>query len=95
MGILFSYLLSDTYSPCHIGRLKVSPGLFIGLFQGFHQYSWARRRILRLDLSPYKSLSIYDGPVVIAVDSSGVSVHKCVDGLSDYMIGGSGITLRS
>jgi hypothetical protein len=38
-------------------------------------YSWARR--LRLDLSPYGSLSRYDGPVAIAVDSSGVSVHKC------------------
>jgi transposase len=40
-------------------------------------YSWVRRRILRLDLSPYKSLRKSDGPVVIAVDSSGVSVHKC------------------
>jgi hypothetical protein len=40
-------------------------------------YSWARRRILMLDLSPYKSLSRYDWPAVIAVDSSGVSVHKC------------------
>jgi hypothetical protein len=40
-------------------------------------YSWVRRRIIRLDLSPYESLSRYDGPVVIAVDSSGVSVHKC------------------
>jgi hypothetical protein len=40
-------------------------------------YSWARRRILRLDLNPYKSLRGCDGPVVIAVDSSGVSVHKC------------------
>jgi len=40
-------------------------------------YSWARRRILRLDLNPYKSLRKSDGPVVIAVDSSGVSVHKC------------------
>jgi hypothetical protein len=40
-------------------------------------YSWIRRRILRLDLSPYKSLKEYDGPIVIAVDSSGVSVHKC------------------
>jgi hypothetical protein len=38
-------------------------------------YSWARR--LRLDLSPYKSLSIYDWPVAISVDLSGVSVHKC------------------
>jgi hypothetical protein len=40
-------------------------------------YSWARRRILMLDLSPYKSLSRYDWPVATAVDSSGVSVHKC------------------
>jgi len=29
-----------------------------------------------LDLSPYESLRGYDGPIVIAVDSSGVSVHK-------------------
>jgi len=40
-------------------------------------YSWARRRILMLDLSPHKSLSRYGGPVAIAVDSSSVSVHKC------------------
>jgi hypothetical protein len=40
-------------------------------------YSWVRRRILRLDLSLYKSLSSYNGPIVIAVDSSGVSIHKC------------------
>jgi hypothetical protein len=40
-------------------------------------YSWVRRRILRLDLSPYESLRGYNGPIVIAVDSSGVSVHKC------------------
>jgi hypothetical protein len=39
-------------------------------------YSWIRRRILMLDLSPYESLSRYDGLIVIAVDSSGVSVHK-------------------
>jgi len=38
-------------------------------------YSWARR--LRLDLSPYESLRGYNGPIVIAVDLSGVSVHKC------------------
>jgi len=30
-----------------------------------------------LGLSPYESLSGYNGPVAIAVDSSGVSVHKC------------------
>jgi hypothetical protein len=40
-------------------------------------YSWVRRRIIRLYLSPYESLRGYDGPAVIAVDSSGVSVHKC------------------
>jgi len=33
--------------------------------------------MLGLDLSLYKSLSSYDGPIVTAVDSSGVSVHKC------------------
>jgi hypothetical protein len=38
-------------------------------------YSWARR--LMLDLSPYESLSRYDWPVATAVDSSGVSAHKC------------------
>jgi hypothetical protein len=40
-------------------------------------YSWVRRRMLMFDLSPYESLSGYNGPVAIAVDSSGVSVHKC------------------
>ncbi|MGC8961037.1 MAG: transposase, partial [Candidatus Bathyarchaeia archaeon] len=39
-------------------------------------YSWIRRRILMLDLSPYDSLSDSIEPVVIAVDASGVSVHK-------------------
>jgi hypothetical protein len=39
-------------------------------------YSWIRRRILRLDLGPYKSLSRYGGLVVIAVDLGSVSVHK-------------------
>jgi hypothetical protein len=38
-------------------------------------YSWLRRRILRLDLRPYTSLRGYDGPVSIAVDSSGVRVY--------------------
>jgi hypothetical protein len=36
-GYIIFWLLSDTYSPCLIGRLRVSPGLFIGLFQGFQQ----------------------------------------------------------
>jgi hypothetical protein len=40
-------------------------------------YSWVRRRILRLDLRPYMSLRSYDGPVSIAVDSSGVRVCRC------------------
>jgi hypothetical protein len=40
-------------------------------------YSWVRRRMLGLDLSPYESLRGCDGPVAIAVGSSGVSVHKC------------------
>jgi hypothetical protein len=31
-------------------------------------YSWVRRRILRLDLRPYMSLRSYEGPVSIAVD---------------------------
>jgi len=30
-----------------------------------------------LNLPLYESLSGYDGPIVIAADSSGVSVHKC------------------
>jgi hypothetical protein len=38
-------------------------------------YSWIRR--LRLDLSPHESLRGYDELVVMAVDSSGVSVHRC------------------
>jgi hypothetical protein len=40
-------------------------------------YSWIRRRILRIDLRPYMSLSGYEGPVSIAVDSSGVRVCRC------------------
>jgi hypothetical protein len=40
-------------------------------------YSWVRRRILRLDLRPYISLRSYDGPVSITVDSSGVRVCRC------------------
>jgi hypothetical protein len=40
-------------------------------------YSWVRRRILRLDLRPYMSLRSYEGPVSIAVDPSGVRLHRC------------------
>ena len=39
-------------------------------------YSGLRRRILGLDLSLYESLRLSDEPVVIAVDSTGVRVHK-------------------
>jgi len=39
-------------------------------------YSGLRRRILGLDLSLYESLKLSGEPVVIAVDSTGVSVHK-------------------
>ena len=39
--------------------------------------SWVRRRILMLNLSPYDSIRDSGETVVIAVDSSGVSVHKC------------------
>jgi hypothetical protein len=48
-----------------------------------------------LDLSSYGSLSRYDGPVAIAVDSSGVSVHKCVDGLRDRLLKRMDLTLSS
>jgi len=40
-------------------------------------YSWVRKRILMLNLSPYDSIRDSGETVVIAVDSSGVSVHKC------------------
>lgn len=39
-------------------------------------YSGLRRRILRLDISPYEPLQKGDGPIVIAVDSTGVRVHR-------------------
>jgi len=39
-------------------------------------YSGLRRRILELDLSLYEPLRLSDESVVIAVDSSGVRVHK-------------------
>jgi len=40
-------------------------------------YSRIRRRILTLNISLCDSIRRSNGPVVIAVDSSGVSVHKC------------------
>jgi len=39
-------------------------------------YSWISRRVLRLDLSPYEALRRTEGPVAIAIDASGVRVHK-------------------
>ena len=39
-------------------------------------YSWIRRRILTLNTSLYDSLRSSSEPIVIAVDSSGVSIHK-------------------
>ena len=39
-------------------------------------YSWVRRRILRLNPSLRGSLRGSSSPITIAVDSSGVSVHK-------------------
>jgi len=39
-------------------------------------YSGLRRRILRLDTSRYMELMGSNEPIVVAVDSSGVSVHK-------------------
>jgi len=39
-------------------------------------YSGLRRRILDLDLSLYEPLALSDEPIVVAVDSTGVRVHK-------------------
>ena len=39
-------------------------------------YSDIRKRILRLDTDPYRSLRGTTEPVTIAVDSTGISVHK-------------------
>jgi len=39
-------------------------------------YSGLRKRILSLDLSPYRGLRESTEPVTIAVDSTGVKVHK-------------------
>lgn len=39
-------------------------------------YSGLRRRILRLDLSPYEDLKGSDEPIAISVDSTGVRVHR-------------------
>jgi len=39
-------------------------------------YSGLRRRILRLDLSPYEALKESNEPLTIAVDSTGIRVHK-------------------
>ena len=39
-------------------------------------YSGLRRRILRLDLSPYEDLRGSEEPIAIAMDSTGVRIHK-------------------
>jgi len=39
-------------------------------------YSGLRRRILRLDLSPYEDVEGSNEPIAISVDSTGVSVHR-------------------
>ena len=39
-------------------------------------YSGIRKRILRLNIDPYKSLKDTNEPVTIAVDSTGVKVHR-------------------
>jgi len=39
-------------------------------------YSGIRKRILRLPVDPYRSLKETNEPVTIAVDSTGISVHK-------------------
>ena len=43
-------------------------------------YSGLRRRILSLDISLHESLKPLDEPMVIAVDSTGVSVYKAGGG---------------
>jgi hypothetical protein len=48
-------------------------------------YSWIRRRILKLDLKLYMPLRSYDGPISIAVDSSGVRVHRCGGWVEKFM----------
>jgi len=39
-------------------------------------YSGIRKRILRLSVDPYRDLKESNDPVCIAVDSTGISVHK-------------------
>jgi hypothetical protein len=39
-------------------------------------YSGTRKRILRLSVDPYRDLKETNEPVTIAVDSTGISVHK-------------------
>ena len=38
-------------------------------------YSWIRKRIIKLDLNLYKYLKKYNGPSVIAIDSSSIKVR--------------------
>ena len=54
-----------TAAVLNAGSLRVLLGPYTG---SYLDYSWVRRRILRLDLRPYMSLRSYEGPVSIAVD---------------------------
>jgi len=49
---------------------RLVPGLPSG------DYSGLRRRILGLDLAPYEYLREVDEPIAIAVDSTGIKVHR-------------------
>jgi hypothetical protein len=42
----------------------------------YADYSWLRRRIIKLDISLYDSLKYSNDPITIAIDSSGIKVHK-------------------
>ena len=79
-GMLNSPWLSDICS------LRLIDGLRASLIRALNRliprlpsvdYSRVRRSILILNLSPHESIRGCDGPLVTAVDSSGVSVHKC------------------
>jgi hypothetical protein len=43
----------------------------------YADYSWLRRRIIKLDISLYDSLKYFNDPITIAIDSNGISIHKC------------------
>ncbi|RLG39242.1 MAG: hypothetical protein DRN91_00340 [Candidatus Alkanophagales archaeon] len=86
--VSYPYKLTDRY----VEFLAVVRYLFFmpyrqleGFTRGLHRlvprlpsadYSGLRRRILRLDLSPYKCLQRINESLVIAVDLTGVRVHR-------------------